>query len=275
MYMRGPSAEAFATLGDQLVAAICRGRPRDAARVGEDLFGLADVLRTSRACAGSSTDASVEAAGARSGLVREHLRGQGRRDLASTCVVTAVGRRWTATRDLPTLLEHLGVGRRRALRRRTPGGSPTSCSRSTSSSSRTPTCAARSSDPARSVDGQARRCCAACSRTRTAAGHRRGWSSSRWPAPTGPCPWRSRSTRRSPRPCTASASPRCGSPASSPTPSSSGSSTALTAQYGRDVHLNVVVDPELIGGIRVEIGDDVIDGTVASRLDDARRRLAG
>ena len=33
--------------------------------------------------------------------------------------------------------------------------------------------------------------------------------------------------------------------------------------------------PEVIGGIRVEIGDDVIDGTVASRLDDARRKLAG
>jgi len=51
--------------------------------------------------------------------------------------------------------------------------------------------------------------------------------------------------------------------------------TALTAQYGRDLHLNVVVEPELIGGLRVEIGDDVIDGTVASRLHDARRRLAG
>jgi F-type H+-transporting ATPase subunit delta len=50
---------------------------------------------------------------------------------------------------------------------------------------------------------------------------------------------------------------------------------ALSRQYDRAVHLNVVVDPEVIGGIRVEIGNHVIDGTVASRLDDARRRLAG
>ena len=52
-------------------------------------------------------------------------------------------------------------------------------------------------------------------------------------------------------------------------PRRSAGSTAAT------VHLNVVVDPDVIGGMRVEIGDDVIDGTVASRLDDARRRLAG
>lgn len=50
---------------------------------------------------------------------------------------------------------------------------------------------------------------------------------------------------------------------------------ALERQYDRKVHLNEVVEPGLIGGIRVEIGDDVIDGTVSSRLDDARRRLAG
>jgi F-type H+-transporting ATPase subunit delta len=49
----------------------------------------------------------------------------------------------------------------------------------------------------------------------------------------------------------------------------------LSRTYGRTVHLNVVVDPDVIGGIRVDIGDDVIDGTVASRLDDAGRRLAG
>jgi F-type H+-transporting ATPase subunit delta len=30
-----------------------------------------------------------------------------------------------------------------------------------------------------------------------------------------------------------------------------------------------------VGGLRVEIGDDVIDGTVSSRLNDAQRKLAG
>ncbi len=52
-------------------------------------------------------------------------------------------------------------------------------------------------------------------------------------------------------------------------------SAALSEQYGRPVHLNVVVDPDVIGGIKVEIGGDVIDGTISSRLDAARRKLAG
>jgi F-type H+-transporting ATPase subunit delta len=51
--------------------------------------------------------------------------------------------------------------------------------------------------------------------------------------------------------------------------------SALTRQYGRPVHLNIVVDPAVVGGLRVEIGDDVIDGTVSARLDDARRKIAG
>jgi F-type H+-transporting ATPase subunit delta len=52
-------------------------------------------------------------------------------------------------------------------------------------------------------------------------------------------------------------------------------SKALEAQYGREIHLNEIVDPSVIGGMRVEIGDDVFDATVSSRLDDARRKLAG
>jgi F-type H+-transporting ATPase subunit delta len=50
---------------------------------------------------------------------------------------------------------------------------------------------------------------------------------------------------------------------------------ALGKQYETTVHLHVVVEPDLVGGLRVEIGDDVIDGSVANRLDDARRRIAG
>jgi len=50
---------------------------------------------------------------------------------------------------------------------------------------------------------------------------------------------------------------------------------ALSARYGHDVHLNVIIDPTIVGGLRVSIGDDVIDGTVSGRLEDARRQLAG
>jgi F-type H+-transporting ATPase subunit delta len=50
---------------------------------------------------------------------------------------------------------------------------------------------------------------------------------------------------------------------------------ALAKQYGSKIQLNVVVDPEVLGGVRVELGDDVIDGTVSARLDEAARRLAG
>ncbi|HUS22662.1 MAG TPA: F0F1 ATP synthase subunit delta [Aeromicrobium sp.] len=50
---------------------------------------------------------------------------------------------------------------------------------------------------------------------------------------------------------------------------------ALSAKYGRTVHLNTIVDPAIIGGLKVSIGDDVIDGTIVGRLEDARRQLAG
>ncbi len=49
---------------------------------------------------------------------------------------------------------------------------------------------------------------------------------------------------------------------------------ALTAQMGRPVNLMVVVDPNLVGGVRVEIGDEIIDGSMAGRFDAARRQLA-
>lgn len=50
---------------------------------------------------------------------------------------------------------------------------------------------------------------------------------------------------------------------------------SLGARYDSQVELNVVLDRAVVGGLRVEIGDDVIDATVSSRLSDLRQRLAG
>ena len=50
---------------------------------------------------------------------------------------------------------------------------------------------------------------------------------------------------------------------------------ALTRIYGSPVSAHVVVQPALGGGMRVSVGDEVIDGSVAGRLDELRRRLAG
>ncbi len=52
-------------------------------------------------------------------------------------------------------------------------------------------------------------------------------------------------------------------------------SEALGRQYGRNIQLNVIVDPAVLGGVRVDIGDEVIDGTIAAKLSDAQRRIAG
>ena len=49
----------------------------------------------------------------------------------------------------------------------------------------------------------------------------------------------------------------------------------LERAYGRSVQLNISVDPEVIGGLRIQVGSEVVDSTLLARLDDARRRLAG
>ncbi len=50
---------------------------------------------------------------------------------------------------------------------------------------------------------------------------------------------------------------------------------ALATIYGRQMHLNLDVDPTVLGGISVRVGDEVINGTIADRLDEATRRMAG
>jgi F-type H+-transporting ATPase subunit delta len=50
---------------------------------------------------------------------------------------------------------------------------------------------------------------------------------------------------------------------------------SLAKLYGREMHLNLDVDPAVLGGIRVQVGDEVINGSIADRIDDASRRMAG
>jgi F-type H+-transporting ATPase subunit delta len=49
---------------------------------------------------------------------------------------------------------------------------------------------------------------------------------------------------------------------------------SLARAYGHQVHLNVVLDPKVAGGMTVRVGDELIDGSLATRLAEAGRRLA-
>jgi F-type H+-transporting ATPase subunit delta len=48
----------------------------------------------------------------------------------------------------------------------------------------------------------------------------------------------------------------------------------LSRRLNKEVRLDVVVDPRVIGGLRLQYGDRVVDATVATRLQQLRRRLA-
>jgi F-type H+-transporting ATPase subunit delta len=45
----------------------------------------------------------------------------------------------------------------------------------------------------------------------------------------------------------------------------------LSRQVGREVALQVIVEPDLLGGVRVELGTEVIEGTVSGRLAEAQK----
>ncbi|MDR1118288.1 MAG: F0F1 ATP synthase subunit delta [Bifidobacteriaceae bacterium] len=48
----------------------------------------------------------------------------------------------------------------------------------------------------------------------------------------------------------------------------------LAARYGRAIQLNVTVDPAVLGGLRIRVGDDVVDGSLLTRVAGLRRDLA-
>lgn len=269
--MRGASADALAALTEALGQAADGGA--DTTRLADDLLGVADVLRREPGLRRVATDVSIQP-DAKADLVRQ-VFGSALDGAALDIVASAAGRRWAASRDLADALEHLGVvavvrsadqnGQGDALEDELFGF--------TRLVSENHELRDALSDPARSredkrallhglldgkvtpstvrlaeqsVTGTHRTVVAAIeSYQKVAAEHRQ----------------RLAATVRVARALDDHETQRL--------------QGALARQYGRPVHLNVVVDPDVMGGVKVEIGDDVIDGTVASRLDDARRRLAG
>jgi F-type H+-transporting ATPase subunit delta len=263
--MRGASADAYAA-----AAAVLPGTG-ELGRVARDLFGTADLLRAEPALRRVATDVSLLGE-AKAALMRDVLGGKVS-DEALEVVTTAVSHRWTRPRDLPDTLEQLGVVASARSAGDEAGRLADELFAVGQLVQQNPDLRGALSDPARSredktalVDGLlAGKVLPATTALvgQSLSGSHRTVSAALAAYQKVVAEVRNQgvATVRVARPLSDADRERL--------------AASLSRTYGREIHLNVVVDPEVIGGIRVEIGDDVIDGTVASRLDDAGRRLAG
>ena len=49
---------------------------------------------------------------------------------------------------------------------------------------------------------------------------------------------------------------------------------SLTKTYGQEINLNVEIDPSILGGVKVQVSGEIIDGSVVARLNQAKMQLA-
>lgn len=47
----------------------------------------------------------------------------------------------------------------------------------------------------------------------------------------------------------------------------------LSARYGQEVSVHVAVEPAVVGGLRIRVGDEVIDGSLATRIKHVREEI--
>jgi len=269
--VQGSSGESLARLTEALGSVLDGGA--DGAAVGDSLFAAADVLREQPALRRAVTDPSTptEAKSAlASGVFSHHL------DKAATeLVAQAAGLRWARSGDLATALEHLGVVAlvKSADAQREGDRLEDELFAFGRLVADNPTLRDALSDPARSVADK-RGLVRSLLEGKVSNGSLRLAERS----VSGVHLTVARAIEEYSR-VAAESRNRLVALVRVATPLSDAEQQrlagALAAQYDRPVHLNVVVDPSVIGGMRVEIGDQVIDGTISSRLDDARRRLVG
>jgi F-type H+-transporting ATPase subunit delta len=269
MTMRGASSEALVALVDQLEQGLSSA---DAAQVGHDLFAIAAVLRSEAGLRRVATDVSTDAE-AKAGLLRGIFDGKVA-PLALDVVVEAVRRRWTASRDLADALEHLGVV---TLVRSAGSGDAARLADELFVVGQlvndNPELRSALSDPARAAEdkrallrgllgGKALPATVSLAEQALAGSYRSVDVAIAEFQKVAAAVYDEQVAKvRTARALSEADRDRL--------------QQALTRQYGREVHLNVVLEPGLVGGLRIEIGDDVIDGSVSARLDEARRKLAG
>jgi F-type H+-transporting ATPase subunit delta len=269
--MRGASAESQAALVDGVNAAIDNGG--DGNRIADDLFGVSALLATQPSLRRILTDLS-RSAESKSELVRQLFAGKVD-DAALELLAWAASRRWAATRDLGDALEHLGVIA--VVKAAERNGEADRLEEELFAFQQlvndNPGLRDALSDPARSssdkqqllrglLEGKVTGGTMRLAQQATSGSHRTvSVALDAYQKVAAEHRHRLVALVTVAQPLGDDESRRL--------------VDALSRQYDRPIHLNTVVESEVIGGVRIEIGDDVIDGTVASRLDDARRRLAG
>lgn len=268
--LRGPSADAAATLTDQLADAIGQVGSRKKAEVGRDLFGLADVVRREPRLRRVVTDTSLDDS-AKTELVRSLFGGKVA-DESVEILSRAASQRWTSPRDLADTLELLGV-ETTVRSADDPGRVADELFTVSRMLTENPDLRNALGDPARSTEDKRELLKSLLEQgalvstlrlvEQAVAGTHRtvALAVDEYQKVAAAVQGERVATVRTARPLNDRNLERL--------------QAALSRQYDRDIHLNLVVDPDLIGGMRIEIGDDIIDGSVANRLDEARRRLAG
>lgn len=269
--MHGSSAESFARLTEQVVAAVEGGT--DGAELGTGLFSASGVLADQPSLRRALTDPSTEVA-ARTGLA-EAVFGPHLSAGATSVVSAAAGQRWVASSHVIDAFEQLGVVAIVKAADREGAGDRVEAELFAFGRTVTehPELRSALSDPARSVsDKQAlvRSLLEGKAHAGTVRLAEQAVSGTHLTVTNAIDSYITLAAKARNR---LVALVRVAQPLGED--EEKRLAAALSAQYDRTVHLNTVVDPSVLGGVLVSIGDEVIDGTVSSRLDDAARRLAG
>jgi F-type H+-transporting ATPase subunit delta len=268
---RGASAESQELLYEQLGTAVRGGA--DGNRVADDLFGVAQLLESEPRLRRVLTDVSTDS-DAKAGLVRQLFGGK-LADASVELVALGAKQRWAGTRDLGFALERVGVVA--VVRAAEQEGHADALEEELFSFGRlvseNPDLRDALSDPSRSAEDK-RGLLEGLLAGRVTSGTMRlaqqATSGSHRTVAVAVEEYQKVAAAQRDR---LVALVHVAKPLGAP--ETERLRAALARQYGREVHLNVLVDPGVIGGLRIEVGGDVIDGTVSSRLDEARRRLAG